>query len=302
MSESLPDWRRSSERGNRALIYFMKWMALKAPDWILNPLIWGIAVYFCIFSGRTARDGMNRYLAVTLERKPSFVDRFRQIRTFAFVVLERVRLLDKNPTGFTFTATGESAVTQTHLEGRGGVLLGAHFGSFEAMRAFDRSLPGLRVRYLMFEDNAEMTADVLNAINPEVAAMVINVRDGQSAMLEVRDALSAGEFVAFLGDRAPSLTQRSEIAVDFLGTPFNVPRAPYLSALLAQVPLILCFAPRTGRRNYDIAFTEIYDGAAVARSERDRICRELAQTYADALADMCRKHPYNWFNFFDIWR
>jgi predicted LPLAT superfamily acyltransferase len=28
----------------------------------------------------------------------------------------------------------------------------------------------------------------------------------------------------------------------------------------------------------------------------------MAQSYADALAAMCRRHPYNWFNFFDIWR
>jgi predicted LPLAT superfamily acyltransferase len=31
------------------------------------------------------------------------------------------------------------------------------------------------------------------------------------------------------------------------------------------------------------------------------LCQKLAQDYADALADQCRRHPDNWFNFFDIW-
>ena len=71
--------------------------------------------------------------------------------------------------------------------------------------------------------------------------------------------------------------------------------------MLAGVPLILCFAPRTGHRRYDIAFREIHDGAPVPRKDRDAVCRHLAQTYADALGDVCRSHPHNWFNFFDIW-
>ncbi len=182
------------------------------------------------------------------------------------------------------------------------MLLGAHFGSFEALRAFDRSLQGLRVRYLMFQENAEKVTRLLESLNPEVAARVIPAADGQSAMLAVRDALEAGEFVAYLGDRMPSHSRRGAVEVDFLGAPIRVPRAPYLSAMLAGVPLILCFAPRTGPRRYEIRFLEIYDGGHVARSEREARCCAMAQHFADALAQMCRRHPYNWFNFFDIWR
>jgi predicted LPLAT superfamily acyltransferase len=121
-------------------------------------------------------------------------------------------------------------------------------------------------------------------------------------MLAVREALESGEFVAYLGDRMPSRARRGAVEVDFLGAPILVPRAPYLSAMLAGVPLILCFAPRTGRHRYEIRFLEIYDGGCVARTGREARCRALAQDYADALAQMCRRHPYNWFNFFDIWR
>lgn len=302
MAQPIPDWRRNRERGNRSLILFMKWMAVHAPDWVLTPLIWGIALYFTTLSGRDVAAGSARYLKMVLARRATFADRYRQTVSFAFVVLERVRLLSNQPTGFKIAANGERIVEKHHLSGRGGVLLGAHFGSFEAMRAFDRMLPGLKVRYLMFQDNAEMSSSVLNAINPEVAAAVIDVRDGPSAMLAVRSSLESGQFVAFLGDRMPTHMARGEITVEFLGAPIKVPRAPYYCALLAQRPLILCFAPRTGRRKYDICFTEIYDGTAVPRLDRDRICRELAQTYADAMSKMCQRHPYNWFNFFDIWR
>jgi predicted LPLAT superfamily acyltransferase len=100
----------------------------------------------------------------------------------------------------------------------------------------------------------------------------------------------------------PARSTRGAVQVDFLGGPIPVPRAPYLSAMLAGVPLIMCFAPRTGPRRYDIRFVELYDGAPVRRAERDGRVRALAQAYADALAAICRRHPYNWFNFFDVWR
>ncbi len=216
-------------------------------------------------------------------------------------MLDRARLLSGGLARFSVRPKGETAILRLHLAGRGAVLLGAHFGSFEALRAFDKLLPGLRVRYLMFQENAEKITRLLEALNPEVAAQVIPVSDGQSAMLAVGDALKAGDFVAFLGDRMPLRNERSEVTVEFLDAPMDIPRAPYVSAILAGAPLILCFAPRTGPRSYEIVFTEIYDGGPVPRGERDAVSQALAQRYADALEDMCRRHPCNWFNFFDVW-
>lgn len=302
MAEEAPAWRREPERGGVAALGALSWLARNAPDFLVDPLIWLIALWFTARPSRAAEAGSRAYLRAVLGRPPRFADRFRQCLTFAHVVLDRSRLLSGGLARFAIRAEGEEIIRTRHAAGRGGVLLGAHFGSFEVLRAFDRMLPGLSVRYLMFQENAEKSTRLLEALNPQVAAQVIPAGDGQSAMLSVRDALESGQFVAYLGDRMPSRSERGEIRVQFLGRPVDFPRAPYLSAVLAGVPLFLCFAPRTGARRYDIVFIQIYDGAPVPRLDRDRFCQALAQRYADALADMCRRHPFNWFNFFDIGR
>ncbi|MBK0400872.1 hypothetical protein H0I76_16855 [Limibaculum sp. M0105] len=273
-----------------------------APPQVVDPLIWLVSLYFTVFPSRAAAAGSKMYLAAALGRRPSFSDRHRQVRNFAHVVVDRVGLLSDGAAAFDLRSRNESLVASLHAQRRGAVLLGAHFGSFEAMRAFDRTLPGLSIRYLMFEDNAEMTSRMLQRINPALSRQVIPLRDGIDAMLTVCDALEEGNFVAYLGDRAHRRNMRAEVEVDFLGHRARFPRAPYMSAMLAKVPIILCFAPRVGRRAYEIEFMELHDGSPVPRRERDEKCRELAQRYADALGDMCRRHPYNWFNFFDIWR
>ena len=302
MAEAQPAWRREPEHGNTLVLRALRWLGRYAPAVLTDPLIGAIALWFSAFPSRIAARGQSAYLRAALGRAPRFADRFRQCLGFAHVVLDRTRLLSNGVAGFDVRAEGEEIFLRHHRAGRGGVLLGAHFGSFEALRAFDRTLPGLSVRYLMFQANAEKATRLLEALNPDVASQVIPVTDGQSAMLAVREALAAGKFVAYLGDRMPARSRRGEIEVRFLGAPIRVPRAPYISAMLAAAPLILCFAPRTGPRRYEIHFLELYDGSPVPRAERDARCRELAQGYADALAEMCRRHPYNWFNFFDIWR
>ena len=37
------------------------------------------------------------------------------------------------------------------------------------------------------------------------------------------------------------------------------------------------------------------------RSERDGRIREAAERYARNLEELCRIHPYQWYNFFDFW-
>lgn len=302
MQRGTPEWLRLRERGTATGLAWMRWVARVAPGWVSGPLLWLIALYFTLFPDPASASASSDYLRTVLGRRAGFLARHRQVRTFAEVIFERVDLLDDRIDRFSIRPVNHELVLHCHKEGRGGVLLSAHFGSFEVLRAFDRTTPGLRVRYLMFQQNAEMAARVLDSLNPAVAAQVIPVSDGPTAMLEARKALEQGQFVAFLGDRMPLTNPRAEVSVDFLGRPARFPRAPYLTAILAGVPLILCFAPRTSARTYDIEFHQIYHGEPVARGERDAKCLELAQRYADALSDMCRRHPYNWFNFFDIWR
>ncbi|MDH3739642.1 MAG: acyl-CoA synthetase, partial [Alphaproteobacteria bacterium] len=228
-------------------------------------------------------------------------ERHRHARTFAHVFLDRVQLLANGVDSFRIDANGQHLIEELHNSGRGAVLLGAHFGSFEALRAFDRSLPGLRVRYLMFPENAQTSTALMSELNTEVADRVISLADGKRAMMEAGEALRRGDFVAFLGDRLPDRTIRSQISVPFLGESIKLPTSPYIVAMVARVPLILCVAPRLGRAHYAIEFSLLDDGAPVERAARSDHIAVLADRYSATLENLCRRYPYNWFNFFDIW-
>lgn len=296
-----PEWTRQREGGSALGLRFMRWFALHAPDAAAGPLIWTIALVFVLNRRRPATLASAQYLSRALGRPPTRGELHRHARSFAHVMFDRVRFLADDGRGIEVASQGERLVDARLEQGRGAVLVGAHFGSFEAMRAFDRRLPGLKVRYLMYPDNARKSSELLAELNPEVESRVIALTDGPSAMLESLDALMDGAFVAFLGDRTPDADSRSQAAVTFLGGRAQVPTSPYLAAMTVGAPVLACFAPRLGRNRYEIIFAELYDGAPVPRRERRARAAEMAQAYVGLLEDLCRRHPYNWFNFFDFW-
>ncbi|MEM8818008.1 MAG: hypothetical protein AAGE90_00565 [Pseudomonadota bacterium] len=301
MPDGSPHWAEAREAGAGWQLRLMRWTALRLPPIVVDPLLWLVAFAFSINPRRPANAASIDYLTRMHRRRPTLVERHRHALTFAHMFHERVRLLATGTEGFTITAQGSETVIDLVGEGKGGVLLGAHFGSFEALRAFDRKLPGLNVRYLMYPDHAEHSTKLLRELNPEVADRVISLVDGPQAMMEVFEALDRGQFVAFLGDRLPRRDLRGTLSVPFLRGQIDIPTSPYIAAIAAQVPLILCLAPRLGKDRYDLSFIELYDGAPVARRKRDATIKALGHRYAKALEDMCRRHPDNWFNFFDIW-
>lgn len=294
-------WAQAQETGSVWQLRLMRWMALHVPGSITDALIWAIALVYACQTGRPTTQASAAYLGRVLDRTPTLRERQIHARTFAHVFLDRARLLATGIDDFEIEVQGAQLIEDQHAAGRGGVFLGAHFGSFEALRAFDRTLPGLRVRYLMYPEHAPASTALLNHLNPEVASNVISLANGPQAMLEVHEALDRGEFVAFLGDRQTGGSTRSTMTVSFMGGMIDLPNSPYIAAFAARVPLYLCVAPRLGKKHYGIEISELYNGEPVARAERNTRIAELAQTYANNLERLCFRYPYNWFNFYDIW-
>ena len=65
----------------------------------------------------------------------------RHFFTFACVLLDRIFFLGGRSEAYALDAHGVEALTALLAQGRGCVLLGAHLGSFDMLRAFGRNAP-----------------------------------------------------------------------------------------------------------------------------------------------------------------
>jgi predicted LPLAT superfamily acyltransferase len=233
-----------------------------------------------------------------LGRPPTLREVFRHYHTFAAVLLDRIQFLAGGGAELDVQVVNESIMDDVLHQGRGCVLLGAHFGSFEMLRAVGISHPGTEVRLVMYEKNAVTTGRVLAALNPALAEMIIPLGKPEAG-LRISEALDRGAFVGILADR--SRGQEAHLMCDFLGQPAPFPLRPLQLAAALKRPLVMGFGAYLGDRRYRAEFELLVDAWPEDRAQRKLVVEEATRRYAASLEQHCRRTPYNWFNFYDFW-
>jgi predicted LPLAT superfamily acyltransferase len=258
-------------------------------------LLHAVCFYYLLFSPQ-ARHASRAYLARVLGREPGVADVFRHFYTFAVVALDRVFFLKRRFAAFDVRVAGEDVLRQALQAGRGCLLLGAHLGSFEALRALGRDKP-VRIHLVMYPENARKVIAIANAVDPELAQAVIPLGRFDS-MLRVAQALERGEWIGVLGDRA--LDREGQVSVPFLGEAAGFPAAPFRMAAMLGCPVVLMVGLYRGGNRYDLHFERLVEEAEVAQRDPAAVERWVKR-YAARLEQFCRDGPYNWFNFYDFW-
>jgi len=292
------NWKQRPEGGGWLAIWLIRTIARRGGRGLARLFLYPITLYFLALRG-PERRASRIYLTRALGRPASLFAVARHIHTFAATILDRVFLLGERLRRFDVRVTGLEDL-HANVDQGGLLLFGSHLGSFEVMRVLARDRPDIKVRVVLDKAHNPAMTQLLDALNPEVAATVIDAgQDGPSIVLEIQQAIADGSVVALLVDR----TQPGEagLPVEFLGQPAQLPSAPWLIAAVLQAPVMLAFGLYRGGNRYEMVF-EPFSGPIVApRQHRARILGELAQRYATRLEHFARSAPYNWFNFYDFW-
>jgi predicted LPLAT superfamily acyltransferase len=292
-----PAWVAQPERSQTVVIRLYAWLALKAGRPAARLLLYPISAYFLLFSTR-ARSGSRTYLRKVLGRRPRVTDLFRHYHTFAATILDRVYFLRGDYGRFVVRAFNEEAAREAADAGTGCFLLGAHLGSFEAIRALARQARGLNVAMVLYEDNGRKLNAVLEAIDPRLPLDIIRLGRVDS-MLRVESALASGAMVGMLADR--TITGEDTFECSFLGEPARIPVGPFRLAAMLKRPIVLMFGLYRGGNRYDIHFEHLADMRGVDRENRAAVMEAAMRRYVERLEHYCRLAPYNWFNFYDYW-
>jgi predicted LPLAT superfamily acyltransferase len=290
-----PEWTRRPERGSVSLVRFMAWLSLRAGRGPSRVLVRAIAAYF-FATARVARRASRRFLERVHGRPSTLAERYGLFFSFSATIHDRVYFLKDRFDLFDIQVHGAQLVGED-----GAILMGAHLGSFEALRACGRHMGHRRVVIAMYEENARRLNAVLAAIAPGCMQDIVSVGHAGS-MLELAARLDEGALVGVLGDRI--LGDEPSIEVDFLGHPAPFPTGPMrLAAALRRRVIFITGLYRGGNR-YEIHFAPLADFSnldGLSRAERERFTQEAVRAYAHRLEDYAREAPDNWFNFHDFW-
>ncbi|HET7833287.1 MAG TPA: acyl-CoA synthetase [Gallionella sp.] len=292
------EWTTRPERGNVWLTRFIVWFALTCGRGAARSLLYPVCGYFVVFSAR-ARAASRNYLERALGRRVTWRDVFHHYFFFASTILDRVFLLHGQSGLFDVEVEGKEIFQKLVSEGDGCIFIGAHLGSFEVLHALGREQGGLHTSMVMYEENARQLNAILASINPGANPPVIPL--GQiDSMLKIREALERGECIGMLADRA--ISGEKMIACEFFGGRINIPAGPFRLAAMLDRPVILMFGLYQGGNRYNVHLEYLPGLQQVPRAGRDAAVAQAAQQFATRLEHYCRAAPYNWFNFYDVWK
>ncbi len=291
-------WRQQKEKSNLLILRLMVWISLTFGRRISRLVLYGIAAYYVLCAPK-ARHFSRAYLHRALGRWAEWSDGFRHVLSFASTIHDRIYLLNDRFDLFDIEVIGAEALHAALEKQPGALLIGAHLGSFEVLRAVGRGRAGLKVAMLMYEENARKINATLEAINPAASEDIIPL-GRMDSMLQARDRLNEGYLVGMLADRG--LGDDSTVDCNFLGEMAPFPVGPFRIAAMLRRPVFFMTGLYLGGNRYQIHFEALADFSDTPREARQAAMRAAQQAYAERLNHFCRLAPYNWFNFFDFWQ
>jgi predicted LPLAT superfamily acyltransferase len=289
-------WRQQPERGSRIGIRVMTWVAGALGRPAARVLLYPICFYFVMSSGSASR-AIARFRERALGRPTGWRELFWHYHVFASTILDRIYFLRARFDLFDIQFHGLDVLDRELAKGRGCVLLGAHVGSFEAVRAVGLLRRRLDIRVFMDEQNAPLIRGLTQELNPDVAETVIQA-GGVQAMLQVKECLERGGIIGMMGDRVTQQDQTVECR--FFGCEARFPTAAIRLAHVARAPVVLFFGLYRGENRYEVRL-ESFGGEAHLPYDQPADLKQDVQRYADRLEEVCRLAPDNWFNFYDFW-
>lgn len=279
--------------GMRALL-FLCTVAGRGPARLLLRVV---AFYYTLVSS-TARRASRAYWT-NLGFAPTFARIYQHIFRFAECSLDRLFFLKRDFRPFVVNTNGREHLHALAQQKRGAILLGAHLGSFEAMRAGGDHIEA-PINVVGYFGNARAVNRLLDAHSDgRGRTHLLELKpDSIDFIFRAKALLERGELLAILGDRVMS-NHWAEVV--FLGQKARLPTGPFILAASLKCPVYLTFGLYHPPNRYELYCEPFATQVELPRGAKAEALQRYVQSFADRLEHHCRQAPDNWFNFFDFW-
>ncbi|MDN5864534.1 MAG: lipid A biosynthesis acyltransferase [Gammaproteobacteria bacterium] len=292
------DWTRQKERSTPFALWLIGAVALTLGRHVARIFI-AFAVAWYLVRAWSVRRHVYDFLRRVLPRPPRIRDLVRTYWCFAAVTLDRVFFVAGRDSKFDVRIHNPELLDDLQAQGRGAILLGAHLGSFIALRALAKRRKSMAIRILQYRDQNPAISRTIARLNPDLAEDIIPLGE-PDVLLRLERCIRHGQFAALLADRMGPKDTRG-VTCDFLGDPVAFPSGGVEAALVLDCPLVLFFGLYRGGNRYELYFERLATCPYADRGERRKLVEDIVERYAGRLAHYARQAPYNWFNFHDYW-
>jgi predicted LPLAT superfamily acyltransferase len=226
---------------------------------------------------------------------------FRQFWEFGVSIVDKVVSWRGGLPITNFVWNGHADVKHYLNNGRGVLLMGAHVGNIEVIRALGDS-KNVVVNALMYTGNSRSFRAFLEEVNRNAFLRVHDITDVNVGLVfTLQECIARGEIVALLADRVPKFSSERTLPIEFLGGSVQMPEGPWVLASFLDAPVFSVFSMRGDDGLYHVEMRKIVERVELPRKERTQVIAEHARHFAMHLNEVVRRYPHQWFNFYDYW-
>lgn len=219
----------------------------------------------------------------------------RNIFIFGQTLIDKIAVLSQVPNKLSFKHEGIEHIEKIVADGKGGILLSAHLGNWEAAGHMLKRVKAT-VNIVMYDGEEVQMKQYMEQFESKRSFNVIPIKEDLSHIYEMSAALARNELICLHGDRfRPG--NRTMIH-SFLGENAHFPAGPFILASKLKAPVSFVFALKETNLDYHYySFpAKVYDG----RGKEGM--KTMLDEYVSTLEMMIKKYPEQWFNYYDFWK
>lgn len=294
---------------------FMLWATKHLPRFILVAITATVSFFFFLGAKgirRNSRIYLEKLARQTGKKKVTWIDTYKHILCFSLQMLEkmlswmgRLKITDLEKNG------GWEELQDFLTAGNGAFLFCSHLGNMEMFRSLagdnkNSVVKDLHIYPIVDFSGTSKFNGILRELNPELMDHVINANDiGIDSAIWIKEKLNEGSLIVIAGDRTSATNRSRMLQTTFLGDEAEFPEGAFTLASVIGAPVYI----GSGIRSKDFSLNSSYEFKirkanmqfAGSRKERKQQIQALLEEYVKFIEDGCKKHPYQWYNFFNFW-
>ena len=258
-------------------------------------LLYFVSFYYFIFSHKTSKPILYFYnKRLGFSKLKSFRFLYKNYFTLGQTLIDKVALMAKVKTNFTYNFDGKNNLEEIVKNGKGGLLLSAHVGNWEAAGQMLEHI-NTKVNIVMYDGEDANIKKYLDSVTGERTFKIIYVKNDLSHIFEIKNALTANEIVCIHADRF--LAGNKIIQTDFCGENAQFPYGPFLLSLKMDTPTVFVYAFKETNKHYHFYSSPLY---YYNKKDGDTEQTVLNDFKVD-LENKIKLYPEQWFNYHDFY-
>lgn len=290
-----PTWEgrsRGSKLGYRIFVWLLKTGGLK-PAYALLHFVTLYYLWFVPGAIKPLRYLYAQRLGYNSSETKKLIK--KNLIFFGQTLIDKIAILSGIKHGLTFENDGIEHIEKMVADGKGGMLVSAHLGNWEAAGHLLNRLDTC-INILMYDGEAEQMKDYMDQFDSKRSFNVIYIKEDTSHIYEIMAALNRNELVCLHADRFRPGNRT--ITAPFLGEDAKFPIGPLMLGAKLKAPVCFVFAFKETNFHYHFKAypAKVYD------APRQEGMNEMLRDYISLLEQNIKKFPAQWFNYFDFWK